>query len=145
MPRHGEPKRPRSVRNVDRTVRDLEQQISRREKQNTQLQEDVSKGRDKISTLLNTIDELQSSDSQSQLASKRADRELREEREKALRLERENEWSPGGWKGLRKEPRQRLTPVWNDASTGRALGGTGHDQKESQQSQDQWERRSEGA
>ena len=89
----------RSVRNVDRTVRDLEQQISRREKQNTQLQEDVSKGRDKISALLNTIDELQSSDSQAQLATKRADRELREEREKALRLERELE----GWKGLRME------------------------------------------
>ena len=89
----------RSVRNVDRTVKDLESQIQRREKQNSQLADDVAKARDKISNLLSTIDELQSSDSQSQLAAKRAERELREEREKALRLERELE----GWKVLRME------------------------------------------
>lgn len=89
----------RSVRNVDRTVKDLESQISRREKQNHQLTDDISKARDKISNLLATIDELQSSDSQNQLAAKRAERELREEREKALRLERELE----GWKGMRME------------------------------------------
>ena len=74
-------------------------QIQRREKQNTQLTEDVNKARDKIATLLTTIDELQSSDSQSQLQAKRAEREVREEREKVLRLERELE----GWKGLRLE------------------------------------------
>jgi myosin heavy chain 9/10/11/14 len=74
-------------------------QIQRREKQNTQLVEDVNKARDKISTLLTTIDELQSSDSQSQLQAKRAEREVREEKEKVLRLERELE----GWKGLRLE------------------------------------------
>ena len=85
----------RSIRNVDRTVKDLELQIQRREKQNTQLVEDVNKARDKISTLLTTIDELQSSDSQSQLQAKRAEREVREEKEKVLRLERELE----GWKG----------------------------------------------
>jgi myosin protein heavy chain len=74
-------------------------QIQRREKQNTQLVEDVNKARDKISTLLTTIDELQSSDSQSKLQAKRAEREVREEKEKVLRLERELE----GWKGLRME------------------------------------------
>lgn len=41
--------------------------------------------------MLSTIDELQSSDSANQLAAKRAERELREEKEKALRLERELE------------------------------------------------------
>ena len=80
-------------------MKDLESQIQRREKQNQGLSEDVNKARDKISNLLQTIDELQSSDSQSQLTAKRAERELREEREKALRLERELE----GWKGLRVE------------------------------------------
>jgi myosin heavy chain 9/10/11/14 len=89
----------RSIRNVDRTVKDLESQIQRREKQNSQLSDDVAKARDKISNLLATIDELQSSDSQSQLTAKRAERELREEREKALRLERELE----GWKVMRME------------------------------------------
>ena len=49
--------------------------------------------------LLRTIDELQSSDSSNQLSARRAERELREEREKALRLERELE----GWKALRVE------------------------------------------
>lgn len=89
----------RSVRNVDRTVKDLQLQIDRRDKINTQLTEDISKSRDKIERLLTTIDELQSSDSTNQLQAKRAERDLREEREKALRLERELE----GWKALRME------------------------------------------
>lgn len=55
---------------------------------NSQLTDDINKSRDRIERLLQTIDELQSSDSQSQLQAKRAERELREEREKALRLER---------------------------------------------------------
>jgi myosin protein heavy chain len=53
--------------------------------------DDLSKSRDKISSLLAAIDDLQSSDSSAQLAAKRAERELREEREKNLRLERELE------------------------------------------------------
>jgi myosin protein heavy chain len=77
----------------------LQSQIDRREKQNTAISEDLGKARDKISSLLSTIDELQTSDSTNQLAAKRAERELREERERALRLERELE----GWKGLRLE------------------------------------------
>ncbi|KAF4550467.1 Myosin type-2 heavy chain 1-like protein [Elsinoe fawcettii] len=89
----------RSVRNVDRTVKDLQAQIERREKSTQLLTEDLNKARDKISGLLSTIDELQATDSGSQLAAKRAERDLREEREKCLRLERELE----GWKGLRLE------------------------------------------
>ena len=89
----------RSVRNVDRTVRDLETQIARRDKTAQQLSEDVTKGRDKIERLLQTIDELQAEEASSQLAARRAERDLREEKEKALRLERELE----GWKGLRME------------------------------------------
>ena len=84
---------------MDRTVKDLQAQIERREKSNQMISEDLSKSRDKIERLLATIDELQASDSSSQLAAKRAERELREEREKGLRLERELE----GWKGLRLE------------------------------------------
>jgi myosin protein heavy chain len=66
--------------------------------------DDLNKAREKISNLLTTIDELQSSDSAAQLAAKRAERELREEREKGLRLERELE----GWKQLRVERRSAL-------------------------------------
>ncbi|KAF2807141.1 uncharacterized protein BDZ99DRAFT_447421 [Mytilinidion resinicola] len=94
----------RSVRNVDRTVRDLQTQIERRDKQNTAVADDLAKARDKISNLLSTIDDLQSSDSAAQLQAKRAERELREEREKCLRMERELE----GWKGLRMERRSAL-------------------------------------
>lgn len=94
----------RSVRNVDRTVKDLQTQIERRDKQNASVMEDLNKSRDKISSLLATIDELQSSDSTNQLAAKRAERELREEREKNLRLERELE----GWKNLRVDRRSIL-------------------------------------
>ncbi|KAL1606321.1 class II myosin [Paraconiothyrium brasiliense] len=94
----------RSVRNVDRTVKDLQNQIERRDKQNVSVMEDLNKARDKISNLLSTIDELQSSESTNHLAAKRAERELREEREKTIRLERELE----GWKGLRVERRSAL-------------------------------------
>lgn len=89
----------RSVRNVDRIVKDLQAQIDRKDKQNTQLSDDVSRMRDKVDKLLKAIDELQSSESTNQLSARRAERELREEKEKSLRLERELE----GWKGLRIE------------------------------------------
>lgn len=55
--------------------------------------------RDKVDKLLKTIDELQSSESSVQLSARRSERELREEKEKTLRLEKELE----GWKGLRVE------------------------------------------
>lgn len=89
----------RSTRAVDRQIADLKSQIERRERQGNALSDDLSKARDKIQNLLSTIEELQGSDSSAQLVAKRAERELREERETRLRLERELE----GWKGLRME------------------------------------------
>ena len=70
-------------------MKDLQGQIERRDKSISNLQDDLNKSRDKTERLLQTIEELQSSDSSSQLTAKRAERELREEREKTLRLERE--------------------------------------------------------
>lgn len=92
-------KNAREVRNVDRTVSSLQQTIERKEKSVLQLQDDVARGRDKIEKLLKTIDELQASDAEAQLEKRRAERELREEREVKLRLEREL----GAWKSLRME------------------------------------------
>ncbi|KAK3363290.1 myosin tail-domain-containing protein [Lasiosphaeria hispida] len=89
----------RSVRNVDRTVKDLQSQIDRRDKQNNQLQEDLGRMRDKLDKLLKTIDELQASESTNELSARRAERELREEKERAMRLERELE----SWKSHRME------------------------------------------
>ena len=109
----------RSVRNVDRTVRDLQAQISRRDKQAQQLLDDIAKGREKIERLLQTVDELQAEEARSQLAAKRAERDLREEREKALRLERELE----GWKGLRMERGSKLGGSSGWGSSGSEFGG----------------------
>ena len=89
----------RAVRNVDRTVKDLNSQIQRRDKQVQSLNDEISKGRDKVQRLLQDIDELQAEEAKNQLGAKRAERDLREEKEKALRLERELE----GWKALRME------------------------------------------
>lgn len=89
----------RSVRNVDRTVRDLQSQLARRDKITQQLNDDVVKGREKVERLLRSIDELQAEDANNQLAARRAERDLREEKEKSLKLERELE----GWKSLRME------------------------------------------
>ncbi|KAK8230710.1 myosin tail-domain-containing protein [Phyllosticta capitalensis] len=94
----------RAARSIDRTVKDLQNQIDRREKQSAMLSDDLQKSRDKIQSLLSSIDELQTSDSAHQLAAKRAERELSQVREEKLRVERELE----GWKGLRLERRSQL-------------------------------------
>lgn len=80
-------------------MRDLQSQLARRDKIASQLTDDVAKGREKIERLLQTVDELQAEEAKSQLSARRAERDLREERDKGLRLERELE----GWKGLRTE------------------------------------------
>ncbi|OAA75298.1 myosin-11 (Myosin heavy chain) [Akanthomyces lecanii RCEF 1005] len=79
----------RSTRNVDRAVKDLQGQVDRKDRQNAQLSEDVSRMREKVDKLLKTIDELQASESAVQLSTRRAERDLREEKERTLRLERE--------------------------------------------------------
>ncbi|CAG8116416.1 unnamed protein product [Penicillium salamii] len=115
----------RSLRNVDRTVKDLQSQIDRRDKMNAQLNDDLNRARDKIERLLRNIEEIQHNDSDAQLLARRAERELREEREKALRLEREIE----GWRGLRGERGSvigRPTHNFSDAGSrrGSAVYGT---------------------
>ena len=89
------------MREIDE--RHTQSQSERRERSVKQLADDITQGRDKVehllTTLLTTIDELQAEESRSQLAARRAERDLREERENAMRLERELQ----GWKGLRVE------------------------------------------
>lgn len=106
----------RSVRNVDRIVKDLQGQIDRKDKQNAQTQEDLGRMRDRVDKLLKTIDELQASESSNQLQTRRAERELREEKEKCSRLERELD----SWKTLRSEKGSVLGSVAGSIlSTGR--------------------------
>ncbi|KJK67962.1 Myosin head motor domain protein [Aspergillus parasiticus SU-1] len=108
----------RSLRNVDRTVKDLQSQIERREKINAQLTDDVNKARDKIDRLLRNIEELQHNDTDTQLQVRRAERELREEKEKSLRLERELQ----GWRALRLE-RGRGHVTFSDVGSRRGSNG----------------------
>jgi myosin protein heavy chain len=61
---------------------------------NSQLNDEVKKARDRIERLLKNIEELQQGDTETQLQTRRAERDLREERERVLYLERELE----GWK-----------------------------------------------
>lgn len=100
---------------MDRTVKDLQSQIERKDKQNTQMQEDLGRMRDKVDKLLKTIDELQSSESTNQLQARRAERELREEKEKAARLEREIE----SWRNLRSEKGSAMGSVAGSIISGR--------------------------
>lgn len=79
----------RSVRNVDRSIKDLQTEIERKERANTQLNQDISRHRDKIQKLLKTVEELHKSDAENQMSAKRAEAKLREEKEKALKLEKE--------------------------------------------------------
>ncbi|KAI4602208.1 hypothetical protein KJ359_009446 [Pestalotiopsis sp. 9143b] len=83
----------REVRNVDRIVKDMQAQIERKDRQATQAAEDANRQRDKVDKLLKAIEELQASESDSQLSARRAERELRTEREKIAKLERQLEGS----------------------------------------------------
>lgn len=47
-------------------MKDMQGQIDRKDKQNMQLSDDVSRMRDKVEKLLKTIEELQSSESNNQ-------------------------------------------------------------------------------
>lgn len=84
--------------------------------------EDVAKGRDKVERLLQSIDELQAEEAKSQLAARRAERDLREEREKGLRLERELE----GWKGLRMERGKPGSSEWGGSIRGHGARSSGN-------------------
>jgi myosin protein heavy chain len=79
------------------------------------MQEDLGRMRDKADKLLKTIDELQASESSNQLQTRRAERELREEREKVGRLERELD----SWKTLRSEKGSVAGSVAGSVMSGR--------------------------
>ena len=82
-----------------------------------------------MTKLLKTIDELQASESTSQLSARRAERELREEREKSLSLERELE----GWKSLRMEKGSSIGSIGRAGTSGTwraSLGVTCEDASE---------------
>jgi len=111
----------RSVRNVDRQIKDFNAEIERKEKRCLQLQEENNRQREKQEKLLQTIEELQSSESGHEHAARRAERELREERGKVLQLEKEleNLKTRGYQKGSRPSGSWRPGSEWGgDDDTG---------------------------
>ncbi|OOQ85685.1 myosin type II heavy chain [Penicillium brasilianum] len=113
----------RSLRNVDRTVKDLQSQIDRRDKMNTQLNDEVNKARDRIERLLKSIEELQQGDTETQLQARRAERDLREEREKVLYLERELE----GWRARGASIGRSPMVALSDAGSRKGSAAYGYD------------------
>ncbi|KAG4304526.1 hypothetical protein PORY_001919 [Pneumocystis oryctolagi] len=81
----------KTIRFTDRSIKDLQYQLSQRDKIKERLENELVKSDEKIQKLKEVVEELQSSESASQLAARRAEREARDEREKSLRLEKELE------------------------------------------------------
>lgn len=81
----------KTMRSTDRSIKDLQYQLSQRDKIKERLENELIKSDEKIQKLKKVVDELQSSESASQLAARRAEREARDEKEKSLRLEKELE------------------------------------------------------
>jgi myosin protein heavy chain len=113
----------RSLRNIDRTVKDLQSQIDRRDKMNSQLNDEVNKARDRIERLLKNIEELQQGDTETQLQTRRAERDLREERERVLYLERELE----GWKARNTTIGRPPMPALSEGGSRRGSAAYGYD------------------
>lgn len=81
----------RSLRSNDRSVKDLQMQIVQKEKHSAKLEDELSRNETKIRSLQETIENLQGLETTQRLASRRAEREARDLKETALRLEKELE------------------------------------------------------
>ncbi|RKP19402.1 hypothetical protein ROZALSC1DRAFT_14024 [Rozella allomycis CSF55] len=81
----------RENKKVERQVKDLLYQISEKEKAKLRSDEEASKWEEKVKRLKSQLDELEMTENNLQLSKRRAEREAADEKEKSLRLERENE------------------------------------------------------
>ncbi|KAJ3295285.1 hypothetical protein HDU79_009472 [Rhizoclosmatium sp. JEL0117] len=81
----------KNARKIERTLREMQFQVSEKDKLKQRYEEDVEKLDQKLKKLKNTIDELETSESNAQLAKRKAEREAADYRERALRLEKEVE------------------------------------------------------
>lgn len=81
----------RQFKSQDRSVRDLLQQLAQKDKLLQRLQDESSKSDSRIKKLTDSIDQIQASESSYRMAARRAEREARDAKERALRLEKELE------------------------------------------------------
>jgi myosin protein heavy chain len=83
----------REVRTNDRSVKDLYSQLSQKEKLIARLQDDASRLESKMQRLLESMEALQTSETNHRLSARRAEREARDVKERSLRHEKElEEW-----------------------------------------------------
>ena len=83
----------RQVRTNDRSVKDLYSQLSQKDKLIARLQDDASRLESKMQRLLESMEALQTSETNHRLSARRAKREARDVKERSLRHEKElEEW-----------------------------------------------------
>jgi len=80
-----------NARKTERTIRDLQNQLQERNKYKAKYEEDMERNESKIKKMKAQIEELEQSESNLQIAKRRIEREANEQRERASRLEKENE------------------------------------------------------
>ncbi|KAI8592445.1 myosin tail [Geranomyces variabilis] len=81
----------KNARKTDRVIRELQFQLGEKDKQKMRFDEETDKMDQKIKRMKAQIDELETSESNLQLAKRRAEREANEYRDRALRFEKECE------------------------------------------------------
>lgn len=83
----------RTFRSNDRTVKDLIGQVTQREKTAQRVQEELQRSEHKVKKLQETVEALQSTETAQRLSARRAEREAKDAKERALRLQKDlEEW-----------------------------------------------------
>ncbi len=83
----------KSSRTLDNSLKGLKDELKQKERLATRYDDELSTKINKINNLVETLEKLQGSESQFRLTAKRAEREKKEMKERALQLERElEEW-----------------------------------------------------
>ena len=81
----------KQVRNTDRTIKDLEATLSHKESMNKRLEDKLSKVDSRHAAAIQELEAVRDSEAQSQLRARKAERDAADQRERALRAEKELE------------------------------------------------------
>ncbi|KAJ3051404.1 hypothetical protein HK097_007621 [Rhizophlyctis rosea] len=81
----------KNVRKAERVVRDLQFQLQERDKAKGRFEEEMEKMEGRLKRMKGQVEDLESSESELQLAKRKLEREVAEYKERAYRLEKENE------------------------------------------------------
>lgn len=101
----------RQTRSNDRSMKDLHNQLMQKDKHVQRLQDESQRNESKVKKLQESIENIQSSESTHRMAARRAEREARDAKEQALRLEKELEDWKSRFEDLRMSRSQSSTFV----------------------------------